>query len=332
MKSIPHRAGSIRCRLDQWLFRLPAAESGEVFLGQRRVFIMPSRAGLAFGVLLGLLFIGAVNYNLSLGLALTFLIAGCALVGMYLTFRNLAYLRLSAGRVQPAFAGEDVRFELHLVNQRNGDRYAIWLGFIGADLPDIEQATDIAAHSVRTVSLSVTATRRGWLAAPRVRLRTQFPLGLLRAWSYWHPDAHALVYPRPEDNAPPLPTAGRDLEDGKGQAGHDDFAGVRAYQAGDSLRQLAWRQIARTGADSHGALVAKHFEGGAAGEICLDLEALPRDMALELKLSRMTRWVIEAESRGLAYAFRLDDIALPAALGPAHRDACLRALALYQGR
>ena len=43
----------------------------------------------------------------------------------------------------------------------------------------------------------------------------------------------------------------------------------------------------------------------------------------------MTRWVIEAEARGMAYGFRLDDVHLPAAHGPAHRDACLHALALY---
>jgi hypothetical protein len=37
------------------------------------VFILPTRAGLAFAVLLLVMLIGALNYSLGLGFALTFL-------------------------------------------------------------------------------------------------------------------------------------------------------------------------------------------------------------------------------------------------------------------
>jgi hypothetical protein len=43
----------------------------------------------------------------------------------------------------------------------------------------------------------------------------------------------------------------------------------------------------------------------------------------------MARWVLEAEGRALPYAFRLGRIHYESALGSAHQDACLRALALY---
>lgn len=144
------------------------------------------------------------------------------------------------------------------------------------------------------------------------------------------PDARALVYPSPEDDSPPLPQAATEKSDGRGQSGHDDFSGVRAYQSGDSIKTLAWRQIARLDVDSGGTLVSKSFEGGAVAEIAIDFALLPYGMDTELKLSRMTRWVLEAEARGMAYAFRLGDVAIPPGLGPAHRDACLRALALFQ--
>lgn len=319
----------IRKRANKWLFRLRDAEPGEVFLHQRRVFIVPTHPGLIFCVMLLALFIGSVNYNLSLGFGFTFLIAGCALIDMHLTFRNLAHLYLAAGRAAPVFAGEEARFELHLINRRKHDRYAIWLDFVGDERPDVAQAIDVAAHGGCSVMLSTPAHERGWLQAPRVRLQTRFPLGLLRAWSYWQPDAQALVYPRPEDGAPPLPVSGIDNSDGRGHAGQDDFAGIRGYQAGDSPKRLAWRQIARLGSDSGGALVTKHFEGGAAAEIVFDFAALPRGMDTEAKLSRIARWVIDAEARGLPYAFRVGAADYAAALGPAHRDACLRALALY---
>lgn len=316
--------------VNQWLFRLRDVEPGEVFLNQRRIFMLPTRPGLGFGLMLVVLFIGSINYNLSLGFALTFLIAGCAVIDMHLTYRNLAHLYLAAGRASAVFAGEEAQFELQLINRSRHDRYAIWLGFIGEGLSDLAQPADVAAGSSCPVLLSTTARQRGWLAAPRVRLQTRFPLGLLRAWSYWQPDAKVLVYPQPEQNAPPLPMMGEAGEDGHGRAGHDDFAGIRAYQAGDSMRRLAWRQIARLDIEAGSVLVTKHFEGGANTELQLDLAKLPRRMDVEMKLSRMTRWVIEAEARGLPYAFQIGDIAFAAAIGAAHQAACLRALALYE--
>lgn len=311
----------------RWLFKLRDAEQGEICLNQRRVFIVPTRPGLIFGLMLVVLFISSINYNLSLGFALTFLLAACAVIDMHLTFRNLAHLYLRPGRAQPVFAGEDAQFELHLTNRRKHDRYAIWLAFIGDDLPDVSHVADIAADTSNSIVLTAPTLERGWLAAPRIRLQTRFPLGLLRAWSYWQPAMRVLVYPQPEENGPPLPVIDGEKEDGRGGVGHDDFAGIRAYQAGDSIRHLAWRQIARI---DGGALVTKHFEGGATSELSLDYAKLPRAMDVELKLSRMTRWVMTAEIRGLPYAFRLGSTHFPPAVGPAHQAACLGALALYE--
>jgi uncharacterized protein (DUF58 family) len=320
----------VRQRIDRWLFRLPDVEPGEVFLKQRRVFIIPTSAGLAFGLMLVVLFIGSVNYNLSLGFALTFLLAACAVVAMHLTFRNLAHLHLAAGRAAPVFAGEPAGFALHLINRRRHDRFAIWIGFADAAQQAPAQAVDVPAAATRVATLSAPSVERGWLAAPRVRLQTRFPLGLLRAWSYWQPDAQALIYPQPEADAPPLPMTGGAAEMGRGRGGEDDFAGIRAYQQGDPIKHLAWRQIARLDTESGGQLLTKHFDGSAACELCLDFARLPRIMDLELKLSRMTRWVLEAEAAGLAYRFRLGSTELAAANGAAHRNACLQALALYQ--
>jgi uncharacterized protein (DUF58 family) len=123
--------------------------------------------------------------------------------------------------------------------------------------------------------------------------------------------------------------SGVSSEDGHGHAGHDDFAGIRSYQPGDSLRHLAWRQIARLDLDLGGDLVTKHFEGGAVDELVLDFDAMPRTLDLELRLSRMARWVLDAEQRALPYGFRLDGRAFAASAGAAHQAACLRALALY---
>ncbi|MEG2901480.1 MAG: DUF58 domain-containing protein, partial [Massilia sp.] len=234
--------GWLRRTTGTWLPRGGALDAGEVVISQRRVFIVPSRAGLGFVLLLAVLLVGSVNYGLGLGFGLTFLALSCALVDMVGTYRNLAQLRLQQGRTAPVFAGEVAQFELHVINRTRLARYAVRADF--ADWPEPRHVADIAAGTQATVTLTLPTTARGWAAPARVKLSTRFPLGLFVAWSYWRPAARVLVYPRPEDGAPGLP-----LQGGGGNsvrtAGHDDFAGVRNYQAGDSPRQMAWRQIAR---------------------------------------------------------------------------------------
>jgi uncharacterized protein (DUF58 family) len=312
---------------DKWLFQLHDSEPGTVTLGMRRVFIVPTRPGLAFVGLLLVMLVGALNYSLGLGFALTFFTGACAVADMYLTAKNLALLQLSPGRAQPVFAGEEAQFELHLHNRTRLDRYAVWLGFQADGEP--RQATDVLAGGDSAVRLSTPTLQRGWLPAPRVRLVTRFPLGLFRAWSYWRPDSKVLVYPAPETPAQPLPSSGAASEDGHGTVGLDNFAGIRSYQAGDPMRHLAWRQIARHDPALGGQLVTKHFEGGAVAELSLDFAAMPVQMDLEMKLSRMARWVLEAELRALPYSFRLAQHDYGPALGDAHQAACLRALALF---
>ncbi|HEY0491332.1 MAG TPA: DUF58 domain-containing protein [Telluria sp.] len=319
--------GFVRRKTDKWLFRLGATETGEVFLTQRRVFILPTRAGMGFFALLLVLLVGSINYNLGLGFGLTFLAATCAVADMYLTYKNLAHLRLRPGRAQPVFAGEEANFELHLLNRTKLERYAIWIDFASVGTP--RHALDVAASDETVARLSMPTFERGWLAAPRVLLATRFPLGLFNAWSYWHPDTRMLVYPFPETAAPPLPMRGADSADGVGHAGDDNFAGIRSYQAGDAMRHMAWRQIARLDPAYGGQLVTKHFEGGANEELVLDFDAMPAHTDVELRLSRMARWVLDAEQRGLPYGFRLGAHQFAPSAGAAHSAACLRALALY---
>jgi uncharacterized protein (DUF58 family) len=317
----------LRGRRSTWRERTTARDRGEVELNQRRVYILPTRAGLGFGALLLALLVGSINYSLGLGFGLTFVAAACGLVDMITTYRNLAHLHLRPGRAGAVFAGEEAPFELQLSNRTRLARFAVWIDLDTARDP--RHAVDVATGSGTTVVLTGASTRRGWMKAPRVRLSTRFPLGLFNAWSYWQPDSRALVYPFPEQDAPPLPVSGHPSPDGFGSAGSDDFAGVRSYQPGDPLRQLAWRHIARLDPSLGGQLVSKLFEGGSLEELVLDLEALDPRLELESKLSRLTRWVLEAELRSLPYALHLGRQSIAPALGPAHQAACLEALALY---
>jgi len=101
-------------RLANWLYGFTPPEPGTVVLVHRRVYIVPARLGWIFGGVLGVLLIGSINYALSLGFALTFLLAALGLTGMVHTARNLARIAISAGRAEPVFAGESAQFRLYL--------------------------------------------------------------------------------------------------------------------------------------------------------------------------------------------------------------------------
>lgn len=325
-------ASPITRRIQAWLTRPGTPEPGEVFLHRNRVYILPNKAGGAFALLVGVLLIGSINYSLGLGFGLTFIAAAIGIVDMLFTYRSLAHVHLRSARAPDVFAGEEARFELLISNRTRRDRFALRIDFPArgdGTAYGAAHTIDVAAGESNTVRLAIAAPTRGVLPAPRVRLLTRFPLGLFTAWSYWAPDARAIVYPTPEAVALPLPMAGRPGAQAGGGPGHDDFAGIRNYQAGDPMRHMAWRQIARLDPELGGMLATKHFEGGARHDVVLDFQQLPASLDLELRLARMTRWVLDAERAALPYAFRLGALALDAGNGPAHQAACLRALAQF---
>jgi uncharacterized protein (DUF58 family) len=306
----------------QWVFRRHGPEPGVVFLTQRRVYILPTRPGVVFGVSLILMLIGSINYNLSLGYVLTFLLAGLGVVSILHTFRNLVHLYISGGRVSPVFAGETAQFQIVLENRQGFTRYALVLACGAA-----RAGCDVPAQRHQTVELGVKTERRGWLPLPRVTIDTRFPLGLTRAWSYVQPDMRALVYPRPDTAPLPLPEADSQTGDAVSTGvGTDDFAGLRPYHSSDSPRHVAWKASARSE-----IMLTKLFSGRASSELWFDWEQLPPGMGVEARLSRLARWVLLAEQSELRYGLRLPGASVPPGEGLPHRDRCLRELALYHG-
>jgi uncharacterized protein (DUF58 family) len=310
-------------RFANWLYGFTPPEHGTVVLVHRRVYIVPARLGWLFAATLGILLVGSINYTLSLGFALTFLLAGLGLAGMVHTARNLARIAISVGRAEPVFAGESAQFRLYLDGGPGFDRPAILARHLAAGS---QLVVDVPAGGLAEVVLAVPAAQRGWLPLGRVMLETRFPLGLFRAWSYIEPDARCLVYPKPERSALPPPSAEAAAGALRTQTtGNDDFAGLRGYQPSDSPRHVAWKAAARSD-----AMLTKQFTGEAAAELWLDWRLLPARMGPEQRLSRLAGWVLAAERAGAHYGLRLPGLEIAPRRGDSHRAACLQALALYQ--
>ena len=301
-----------------------AARAGDRRLTRRNIFVLPSRAGALFLAVVVTMLITAINYQLSLGYALTFLLGSAAVVGLLHTFRNLARLTLRAGRAEPVFAGQLAEVTLIARNESTLERYALSLHTATMAQPEY---FDLAGNAEHFVSIALPTQQRGWMQVPALTLTTTFPLGLWRAWARWKPALRVLVYPHPETAAPPLPASAAVGGEGTAQGrGQEDIAALRPYAAGDSPRLIAWKAIARTASET---LITKEFEGGDLGELSLDWAQLPSSMDVEARLSRLTRWVLDADAAGVRYALSLPGRHLDLDAGPVHRARCLEALATW---
>ncbi|HEX7380794.1 MAG TPA: DUF58 domain-containing protein [Nevskiaceae bacterium] len=294
---------------------------GPVTLVRRRIFILPTRFGLGYGGLLVLMLVGAINYGNSMAFILTFLLAGLGFVVMHHTHANLVNLKVLARPVQPVFAGQPLAIELELSNPSRRVRYTIKAGW---PRKPVTTSVDIPAGRVEPTTLILATHRRGWLAVPRFAIYSEFPLGLFRAWARVELDQRALVYPRPRGDRPP-PRGPAEPAERRAHLAHDDgdFAGLRTYRTGDPLRSIHWKSLAR-----HPVPAVKLFNAQADDELWLDWNALPQ-LDTEARLSQLARWVVDADAQHRAYGLRLPGTVITAATDAAHRDACLKALALF---
>jgi uncharacterized protein (DUF58 family) len=181
---------------------------------------------------------------------------------------------------------------------------------------------DLPAQQSTEVKLLIPATQRGWKDVGRLTLDTEFPLGLYHAWCYLHFDTRCLVYPEP---APHHPLPDNAAHNGSGiiqGAGDEDFAGLRNYVPGDALPRIAWKALAR-----EQGLQVKQFSAPRGNLLWLDWTQLPA-LNFERQLEILTRWVLDADAKGVHYGLRLPDFELAPGHSPMHRAECLRALAL----
>ena len=315
-------AFTIRQRISDWIFRARTPEAPPVVLSQRRIFIIPTRAGYFFAGVLVLLLIASVNYNLSLGFLLTFLLTSMGGLSMLHTFRNLVRLSISPGKAEPVFAGEIAQFHCVMHNPAAA-RFSV--GVKRAKWRNAEPTFgDIAPGTSTNLTLGVPAEARGRLPCGRLEIFTEYPVGLFHAWSYVDFGTTCLVYPKPDAGGGALPISA--TGDGEGNMpvpGDEEFQSLRAYRPGDTLRQIAWKALAR----GQGLLV-KEFGTTTSADLWLDYAALA-GLGVEQRLSRLTWWVMEAERVRVPYGLRMPNLTITPTMGRQHRDRCLEALALF---
>jgi uncharacterized protein (DUF58 family) len=300
-----------------------------VTLDRQHLYILPTRGGIGFAVLLAAMLLTSLNYAISLGFALTFLLAGIGMACMWMAYRNLLDLQVSAGPVEPAFVGGCAVFTLHVDNQDAAARIGIEANTPRADASLQTTALTLDGISRGALAVRLPAIRRGRIALPRVTLSSRFPFGLFRVWSYADLALSTIVYPAPEARPPPLPLTPQpdDADEGSATVASDDgIDQLRKYRPGDPLHRIAWKHSARTG-----KWLSRSGHTPQQPSCWIDWHALPSAMDTEARLSRLCAWVLAAGDVA-EIGLRLPGIEIAPGRGAAHVRACLEALALWPER
>ena len=193
-----------------------------------RVYILPTRAGLGYALILLAMLLGSLNYQNNLALFLTFVMASAAVVSMHHCWFHLLRLRLSARDGAAVFRGQTAHFPVTIEETGGRARTGLRIG---------DNRIELIASGHAQVQVPRPATRRGELPLGDVAIATRYPFGLFRAWTRVPLGASVLVYPTPASRAP---VPGR--VDVAAPRGNGDFgASERARSRGQAIRRRSGR-------------------------------------------------------------------------------------------
>jgi len=304
----------------QRLFRTRPEDVLPLDIQHQRIYILPTRRGLAYLFSLLVMLVASINYALSLGYALCFLLTGLFAASLLHTYRNVAGITFEKILSQNVFAGERAHFSITTGNKTKLGRTGVTL-----KCTDASDVIDIATEDTARATLVKTTTTRGILKLGRITITSSYPIGLWRTWCYLHSGEHVLVYPSPEKSPPPLPSQSKDEQGETVQISNQgDVSGLREYHPGDTLSSIAWKTAAR----GQGLYVKTFDDEKSGGETHFNLAATGLQDT-EQQLSRLCAWVLAAEKAQTDYSFDLEETNLMLGHGTEHKRLALAALAKY---
>ena len=307
-------------KINAWLDRR-IKPTRKIVLTRQNTYILPTQQGFIFVLMFAGIFFGGVNYANSLILSLTFLMISLFMVSMLYTYRNLVGLRVEAGRAENGFAGDSVLLALSLT--RTGKRTHEAVEFIWDGV--VRQRIDLFKEESIPVYLSLPVKKRGYYRLSRLKIETRYPVGLFKAWSWVQLEMSCWVYPRPvRDRSEINKIASGDGHVMSHEAGLDDFAGLRRYIPGDSLKQVDWKTLARSA-----QLYTKTFVQSVDEDIWLDWQNFPY-ATTEARLSALCYDILYWSAQNQPFGLKLPGFEKKPDRGVIHQQQCLEALAKYR--
>lgn len=320
--SLPFTPPFIERLIQKWTDKRLPLKYQNITIDRRRLYILPTRHGITFVIILLLILFGSINYENSLGLMLTFLLGSLGFLGMIHTHQNLNKLNIKIGHVEPVFSGQNILFPIYISRTEASVHPNLKL------LSETGQisTTHLIDETNTQCKLAITTSRRGYISPGRIKIFTEYPLGLFHAWSWLKFDSRCLVYPAPDSQHHPLHFIEENLtgNTNKNSLGTDDFSGIREYSIGDLPNHMAWKAIAKTQ-----VLQTKLYSSESSQKAWVNWELTNGINNIEHRLSILCRMVLDANEKNILYGMSLPGITIDPSFGEQHKHRCLKYLALF---
>lgn len=284
----------------------------KVTLVQKLIFILPTRYGWWFLFLIGLLYLLGTNYQNNLILLVSYLLLSVFLLSIVLTYQNLSGLTVQCPSSAEGFATDKVHPVISFSSAKM--HYMLQLNLMPHY--DTVQLTDTSQNA----TLSLTGAKRGCYLLPRLKITSQYPLGLWRAWSYIALRQHYWVYPAPDSNTALHPAA----DEPAVPAGNNIGDTLTSYRSGESMRHIVWKRLAQNPTNP---VVREQQQHNITEPEWVIVPPLSGD-ALEHALRRACQQLLTLENGGKHYGLKLPTVTVQQAQGALHLQRCLQELAL----
>ncbi len=314
-----HKLKALKAKyFERWLSkRMPTVK--QITLDRSNTFIFPSRFGCMLLATCLVMFLIGTNYQNNLILLLVFFLLSFMVTCLLFSYQNLSGLNLATVASDDQFTGQAAIFRLRINAKKGGAQQTQY--FFKNNTSNIKSVVD-----QQSVQLFAKSTQRGWFKPGRVTVQSYYPFGLFKVWTYLDFGFSCLLYPAPlENKLQNITLSGKETAIGGHQkkVGFDTFNHLKPFQQGESLKSIAWKQVAQGK-----GFFTKQFEQEIGGDVYLSLSAL-KTVSLEDKLAMLTYQVINYQQQGVRYGLDLGQVVIKVDTGANHQTTCLRAIALY---
>jgi len=326
----------INKRFDRWLSRrVPSRFQHK--LSNRNIFILPTRFGFSYLIFDVLLFLLGTNYQNNIILLLSYLLASLFITVMLHSFYNFSQLTFSSKAKQSSFAKQVINFPISVIGSKT--HFDINFQFYES-LHNVKSVKPVKLAECNTEAIEVLlpwyAQQRGVYQLGRVKVFSEYSLGLFITWSLLDFSHTAVVFPEPKrlSGNQQFLTGLDDNDKDNGAymqatAGGDDYSELKNYVLGESQARIAWKQLAR----GQGKF-SKNYQAQQGSLRWLTLSNMP-STDIETKLQFLCFLILEYSQNKQRFGLILD---LPSSTknsatrkiepntGYKHQESCLIAL------
>ncbi len=312
----------IQKRFSKWLAAHNPPTSARIQLFNRRLYILPTRFGVMYSFLLLVIFLAAINYQNSMSFTLSFLLTAIGIISLWQTHKNMLNIEIELLTPKPVYSEENIELTFLVINPHKFHHYSIGIQYQQAP----PTYFTLEPTSKQQVTLNLLTQQRGQFKLDGITFFTRFPTGLFHCWSWLQFKQSLIVYPKPINTSlnDYLADSSEDGHNKITQSDGDDFAGLRDYKLGESLKHISWKAFAQ----GKGKLT-KTYQGHALPSLWLDWDLI-KASSIEEKISKLTSLINKAHQLNQSYGLKIPNLVIPKAEGNSHKHQCLRALACMQ--